>query len=108
MLNIATVQGRFTSDPIMRDQDGTAQAIFTIATQRKKASDGSYITDFIPCIAWGKQAEFIGRWFQQGNMAIVTGRLQSKQVAEKGTLRTYHEIYVHDINFSEPRTKGVD
>lgn len=110
MLNIATIQGRLTADPILKDATNGPQVIFTIATQRRKGADGDYITDFIPCTAWRKQAEFIQRWFRKGSMIIATGRIQSRQIEDDllGVKRTYHELYITDVNFCESQGKSVD
>lgn len=102
MLNNINVQGRFTADPEIRTTNNGAKfATFTIASQRRKDSNGNYETDFVNCIAWGTQAEFIPRWFHKGSMAIVSGRLQSRQIdTSDGHRRTIHEVYVYECNFT--------
>ena len=56
MLNKAILMGRLVRDPEMRrTQSNTAVASFTLAIDRdRKDQNGSWQTDFIDCVAWGK------------------------------------------------------
>lgn len=107
MLNNINVQGRFTADPELKTTaNGSKFVTFNIASQRRKDSAGNYETDFISCVAWGTQAEFISRWFKKGSMAIVSGRLQSRNFeTADGSKRISHEVYVYECNFSGPAEK---
>jgi single-strand DNA-binding protein len=101
MLNNINVQGRFTADPELKRTSSSTFTTFTIASQRRKDSNGNYETDFINCIAWGTQAEFIARWFHKGSMAIVSGRLQSRNFeTSDGHKRTAHEVFTYECNFA--------
>ena len=101
MLNNINVQGRFTADPELKKTSSSTLATFTSASQRRKDSNGNYETDFINCIAWGTQAEFIARWFHKGSMAIVSGRLQSRNFdTSDGHRRTVHEVFTYECNFA--------
>lgn len=106
MLNKAILMGRLTRDPeLKRTQNDTAVASFTLALDRdRKGANGERQTDFIDCVAWGKQAEFVKQWFAKGMMAVVVGRIQSRTWEDKnGNKRKSVEVYVAEMNFGETK-----
>lgn len=106
MLNKAILMGRLTRDPEMRrTQSNTAVASFTLAIDRdRKDQNGNKQTDFIDCVAWGRQAEFVCQWFIKGMLAIVCGRIQSRNWEDKnGSKRTSIEINCDEISFGETK-----
>lgn len=105
MLNKAILMGRLTRDPELRHtQNNTPVASFTLAIDRRKGSNGERQTDFIDCVAWGRQGEFVKQWFAKGVMAIVVGRIQSRNWEDKnGSKRTTIEINVDEISFGETK-----
>lgn len=106
MLNKSIQMGRLTRDPeLRRTNNNTAVASFTLAVQRDyKDGSGNYATDFIDCVAWGKLAEFVHQWFSKGSMAVVVGRLQSRQWQDKnGNNRTTIEVVADEVQFGESK-----
>lgn len=102
MLNVIAMQGRLARDPEMRQTTtGKSVASFTLACDRgRKDANGNSQTDWIPCTAWEKTAEFICKYFQKGSMIAVDGRLQSRQYQDKnGQNRTAIEVVVQNANF---------
>lgn len=106
MLNKAILMGRLTRDPEMRyTQSNTPVTSFTLAIDRdRKGPNGERQTDFIDCVAWGKQAEFVKSWFAKGMMAIVVGRIQSRNREDRnGNKRTSVEINANEVLFGESK-----
>lgn len=106
MLNKGILMGRLTRDPELRHtQSGTAVCSFTLAIDRdRKDANGEKQTDFIDCVAWHKQAEFVAQWFSKGMMAIVVGRIQSRKWQDQnGNNRTAIEINCEDVSFGETK-----
>ena len=106
MLNKGILMGRLTRDPELRHtQSGTAVCSFTLAIDRdRKDANGDKQTDFIDCVAWNKQAEFVAQWFSKGMMAIVVGRIQSRKWQDQnGNNRTAIEINCEDVSFGETK-----
>ena len=106
MLNKGILMGRLTRDPELRHtQSGTAVCSFTLAIDRdRKDVNGEKQTDFIDCVAWNKQAEFVAQWFSKGMMAIVVGRIQSRKWQDQnGNNRTAIEINCEDVSFGETK-----
>ena len=106
MLNNCTIQGRLTRDPELRyTASNTPVASFTLAVDRsRKNANGEYDTDFIECATFGKTAEFVKNWFSKGMMAIVVGRIQSRNWEDRnGNKRTSIEINANEILFGESK-----
>ena len=106
MLNKVILMGRLTRDPEMRyTQSNTPVASFTLAIDRdRKDPNGEKQTDFVDCVTWNKQAEFVKSWFAKGMMAIVVGRIQSRNWEDRnGNKRTSIEINANEVLFGEPK-----
>lgn len=106
MLNKAVLMGRLTRDPEMRyTQSNTPVTSFTLAIDRdRKGPNGERQTDFIECAAFGKTAEFVKNWFAKGMMAIVVGRVQSRNWEDRnGNKRTSIEINANEVLFGESK-----
>ena len=66
-MNSVQLTGRFTRDPEIRYTDGGLSiARFTLAVDRRFRQEGGPSADFIGCIAFGKTAEFIEKYFSKG------------------------------------------
>ncbi len=68
-MNVAVLTGRLTRDPAVRYSAGAEQkavARFTLAVDRRFRSDDGPTADFISCVAFGKTAEFIEKYFRKG------------------------------------------
>ena len=102
MLNVCALQGRLARDPELRQTTtGKSVATFTLACDRgRKDASGRSLVDWIPVVAWEKQADFTYEWLSKGHMVIVRGILQSRTYkAKDGTNRTVLELVADNINF---------
>lgn len=102
MLNNIILQGRLTRDPEMKaTATGISLVTFALACERDyKITNGEGNTDFFEVVAWRGTADFIQRNFRKGQMAIVNGRLQTRQwTAEDGSKRKTVEITADSIYF---------
>lgn len=109
MLNKIFIMGRLTRDPeLRRTQNGTAVAGFALAVDRDyKNADGTKETDFIEVVAWRSSAEFVSKCFTKGRMAIVEGRLQSRDWTDKdGNKRRNAEVVADNVYFGDSKKEG--
>lgn len=104
MLNQVSLMGRLTKDPELRTtQSGIAVASFTLAVDRDFKSE-EQSTDFINLVAWRQTAEFVSKWFRKGQLAAVTGRIQTRQYTDKqGNNRTAFEVVADHAYFAESK-----
>ena len=110
MLNHITVMGRLTRDPeLRRTQSGTPVASFSIACDRdyKDKATGERPTDFLDIVAWRATGEFVSKYFSQGRMAVVSGRLQMRDWTDKeGGKRRSAEVVADNIYFGDSKRDG--
>ena len=102
MINNCTFMGRLTADiELRRTQTGVDVTSFEIAVDRKYvAADGNRTTDFIPCVAWKKTAEFLSKYFHKGDMVGLIGSMQTRTYDDKnGNKRKAIELIVEDVSF---------
>lgn len=101
MLNKIVLMGRLTRDPELRRTDsGIAVASFSLACDRDySGKDGAEKqTDFVDIVAWRHTAEFVGKYFAKGRMAVVSGRLQIRPWTDKeGNKRRSAEIVAESV-----------
>lgn len=92
--------GRLTRDPEIRYTTGeNSMAIgrFTLAIERKFKKQGEQETDFINCVAFGKTAEFIEKYFKKGSKIAIIGRVTTGNYTNKDG----HKVYTTDITVEE-------
>ncbi|MBR1862643.1 MAG: single-stranded DNA-binding protein [Ruminococcus sp.] len=110
MLNRVILMGRITQDlEVRQTPNGQSVVTFNIAVDRNfKNQNGEYDTDFITCVAWRQQAEFIGRYFGKGRMIAIEGNLRTRTYDDKnGTKHYVTEVYVDSVSFTgEPKQGG--
>lgn len=108
-LNKVFLQGRVVADPEIRDAGNAKVASFRLAVDRDfKDKDGNRITDFISCVAWRTTAEFVGKWFPKGTMAIVEGKLQVRAYDDKdGNRRQITEVVADNVYFGGAKSDNA-
>ena len=110
MLNKIIVMCRLVRDPeLRRTNSGTAVASFTIACDRDFKSDGGEReADFIECVAWRNTAEFVSKYFTKGRMAVVSGRLQTRNwTSKEGNKRKATEIVAESVYFGDSKREEL-
>ena len=109
MLNKIVIMGRLARDPeLRRTQAGVSVTSFRIACDRDyKSQSGEKETDWIDVVAWRNTAEFVSKYFQKGRMAVIEGRLQTRDWTDKdGNKRTAVEIVADNIYFGDSKRDG--
>lgn len=107
-MNSVQLVGRLTKDPDVRYTDGgTSIARFTIACDRRFKKDGEDSADFISCVAFGKTAEFMEKYFSKGKKLGLNGRIQTGSYTNKDGQKVYTtDIIVDNVEFVESRGSG--
>ena len=106
-MNIVVLMGRLTRDPEVRYTAGEnplAIARYTLAVDRRFRRDGEQTADFIPCVAFGRAAEFAEKYFHQGIRITVSGRIQTGSYTNKEGNKVYTtEVIVDNQEFAESK-----
>ena len=99
-MNKVMLLGRLTKDVELRHtQNEIAVASFTIAVNRKDKAD------FINCIAWNKQAEFIKNYFNKGSQLCLVGRLQTREYEKDNRKNYITEVVTEEVYFTGKKDK---
>ena len=111
-MNKVIIIGRFTRDPEIKYSTGenaTATARFSLAVNRRfKNKEGNYDADFINCVAFGKTAEFIEKYFTKGMAIGITGHIQTGSYTNKEGQKVYTtDVVVEETEFVESKNKGA-
>ncbi|MCI5882822.1 MAG: single-stranded DNA-binding protein [Clostridiales bacterium] len=107
-MNKVILMGNLTRDPEIRysqNENSLAIARFSIAVNRRFNRQGETDTDFFNCTAFGKQAEFVEKYFKQGSRMLLTGRVQNDNYTNKNGERVYSvQIIAEEIEFAERKS----
>lgn len=109
-MNKVVLVGRLTRDPEVRYSQGekaTAVGRYTIAVDRKFKRENEPTADFIPCVVFGRSAEFAEQYFHQGMRVSVSGRIQTGSYTNKDGIRIYTtDVIVEEQEFAESRAES--
>ena len=109
-MNKAILVGRLTRDPEVRysqGQNATAVARYTVAVDRRFKRNNEPTADFIPCVVFGRSAEFAEKYFRQGMRVSVSGRIQTGSYTNKDGVKVYTtEVIVEEQEFAESRAES--
>lgn len=106
-MNKVILMGRLTRDPEIRysqGQNGEQMAVarFSLAVDRRAKGEAS--ADFPNCVAFGKTAEFIEKFFRQGMKVALEGRLQTGKYTNKDGQTVYTtDVIVENVEFAESK-----
>ncbi len=108
-MNKVVLVGRLARDPELRTtQSGTAVVSFTVACDRRFAKQGEERqADFISCVAWGKTAEFVSRYFTKGMRIALDGRIQTRSWDDQNGQKRYAtEVVAEDVEFAQSKNES--
>ena len=109
-MNNVSLTGRFARDPnIKYTNDGKTIARFTLACDRRFKSENGPTADFISCIAFGKTAEFIEKYFSKGMKMELSGRIQTGSYAKQdGTIVYTTDVIADQVGFCESKRSSQE
>ena len=102
-MNSVQLVGRLTRDPEIRYSDqGASVARFTLAVNRRFKPEEA---DFISCVAFGKTAEFLEKYFRQGQRIGIDGRIQTGSYTNKDGQKVYTtDVIIESAEFVESKS----
>lgn len=106
-MNKLILMGNLTRDPEIRYSQGSNMAIarFSIAVNRRFPREGEPDSDFFNCTAFGKQAEFVEKYFHKGSRMLLSGRVQNDNYTNKNGEKVYSvQVIAEDIEFAERKS----
>ena len=109
-MNQSIMMGRLVRDPQINyvensKGDEMAVANFRLAVNRKFSDE----TDYFPCSAFGRLAEFAEKYLFQGIKVVVNGRMENNNYTNKDWDKVYGVcLKLDDIEFAESKNAGQD
>lgn len=101
-MNIVNIIGNLCSDPAIRNTSNNKKiANFTVAVRGTKEH-----TDFIRCVAFGRNAEYVEKYGKKGGKIIVSGSLHvDSYVNKEGNRVNTADVYVNDVELTSLTAK---
>ncbi|MBR4034581.1 MAG: single-stranded DNA-binding protein [Clostridia bacterium] len=106
-LNKCILAGRLTADPELKQTpSGVSVTTFTIAINRKYSKEREQKkADFIDCVAWKQNAEFISRYFRKGSAICVAGAIEKNPWTDQQGKKRYETVVnVEEATFVESKS----
>lgn len=107
-MNKVVLVGRLTRDPEIRyanNEKNTCTARFSLAINRKFKTNGQYEADFPNCVAMGKTAEFVERYFHKGDMIALDGHIQTGSYTNKDGNKVYTtDVFAENVEFAQSKS----
>ena len=107
-MNKIVLIGRICKDlEVKTTQSQVAVCSFTVAVDRKfKNANGEREADFLNCVAWRQQAEFLGKYFHKGSKVALTGSLQTRNYDDANGKKVYvTEVVCDEIEFVDSKSE---
>lgn len=117
-MNSVNISGRLTRDPeIRKTTTGKSVCSFTLAIDKKMSKDqkdaakqnGEPTADFVSCVAWNHDADYLSTYGQKGNFVEISGRIQTRSYDDKDGKKIYvTEVVAADLQLirEQPKETG--
>lgn len=102
-MNLVCIDGRLTKDTEVKMFDNSDKRVvsFSIACRRDEEH-----SDFINCIAWDSNADFINKYFKKGDGINITGELRQSNYKDKDGNNKYEtHVLVRQAGFPIQKKK---
>ena len=107
-MNIFAGIGRLTREPQISNGNESMVARYTLAVDRSFKRDGEQTADFIPCVAFGKAAEFAEKYLHKGTKIAVEGRIQTGSYEKDGQKIYTMDVIVNRHEFVDSKSSSSD
>lgn len=102
-INKVILMGRLTHDVELKTTNsGTEVCQFSVAVNRRTKEGEA--ADFIDCVAFGKRATFLEKYFRKGSAIIVLGNINTEMFTDKnGNKRKSVKVIADEIQFGSAK-----
>lgn len=107
-MNSVQLTGRLTRDPeITYGNNGSTIARFTLAVNRRFKTENGPDADFISCVAFGRTAEFVEKYFRKGQKMDMNGRIQTGSYTNQEGNKVYTtDVIAENVEFGESKNSS--
>ena len=109
-MNKVILIGRLVKDPDIRmGTNNTTIARYTLAVERQYRKNNERTSDFINCVALGKNGEFAEKYFRKGTKIAVVGSWQTGNYTDKDGKKIYtNDCLIATQEFAESKKNQSD
>ena len=110
-MNKVILSGRICSEiELKTTANNVSVCSFRIAVNRRfKNAEGNYEADFISCVAWRSNADYISKYFSKGKPIEIVGNIQTRTYEKDGHKVFVTEVMVDEANFViQDKTSNTD
>ena len=103
-MNKVILIGRLTKDTELRTNGNVTVCRFNVAVDRSWKKEGEPTADFISCVAFGKTAEFVDKYFGKGSKIVIEGEWRTGSYTNKDGQKVYtNDCVVNRVEFAESK-----
>ena len=103
-MNKVILIGRLTRETESFNGNNTLTVKFDVAVDRRYKREGQPTSDFFRCVAFGKTAEFIEKYFTKGSKIVIDGEIQNNNWTDQNGQKHYgDQIVVNQAEFGESK-----
>lgn len=109
-MNKVILTGRLSKEIELRYSANGSNAVArtSIAVQRRFKRDGDPEADFFNLVAFGKQAEFLEKYFTKGKMIAIVGHIENDNYTNKDGQKVFGtRITVEECDFCEGKNESA-
>lgn len=92
-MNKITIIGRLAKDPDYKTLQSGSTFCKLVVVDNHKDRDGNEVPDYFSCKAFGKSADFVGKYLTKGQKVAVFGR-QITETWEKDGVKQYAQVVI--------------
>ena len=109
-MNKSILIGRLCANPEVRaTTNGKTVATYRLAVDRAYKTEGQPEADFLPCVAFGSNGDFAGKYLHKGMKVAIEGRIQTRNYEDKEGRKVYvTEIIVERQEFCEKKEAAAN
>jgi len=108
-VNKVILMGNLGRDPELRKTNGGTSVVnFSVACSEKwtdKQGQKQEKTEWVNCLAWGKTADNISKFFTKGSEIYVEGKLETRSWDDNGATKYKTEVNVQEFQFTGGSTR---
>ena len=101
-MNKITLLGNLGAKPELKEVGGTKICTFSLATKESyKDKQGNKVdeTQWHRCIAFGKMAENLSKYFDKGNQILIEGKVKYGEYEKDGVKHKTTDIVINAFHF---------
>lgn len=108
-MNSVQLVGIMANEPEVKEtQGGNKVCNFSVAVKRRTPDENGNKSDFIRCVAWRQNADFLHKFIHKGYRIAINGFLTTKvYTPDDGVKRHMTEVVVNTVESCQPKGENA-